>query len=554
MESVPDYRLIQLAAMDADGPQKFFYSHRVMNNNNNNDPKGRGGKSTTGGGSQKNGGKGRGGKGRGRGGVVVVKKGPAPSEKKQNRYNKQQGYKVDDDDQKKGPNVQVRKNGEKKIERSNPKFSTFDQIRKDREEQAAKRKQKVGKFKIPNKPPYCIRFGNLPFKATEEEFRQWLPANYAVDEIRWKEGTCFVDFKNREDVEEVLKLDGFKFRTRIVRLSIAKPMRRAAPKFKEHMKVEEAKKLIDEGVLCCGNLRVNPHNRKEAYATITGFTFDVKFKSLAAQNRALDGDLVAIRIKDKKDWIEMEKEEVVGEDEVISEGSSEEDEDEEVETGETEPVKLSSLEKEQKEATDGNLRPTGEVVALLERCAMTKYVGWLRSCNEKEELSEKSDYAFFIPFHKKMHRMLVPLNKLPATWRVKEKLETHLYGCELEDWKVSQSSPMGRLVKDYGKGGDLEVEKTILLDANNIDFDDSFSVEVNACLPPKDFKITDEEIARRRDLRNLLICSIDPATAKDLDDALSIERLENGNWSVGVHIADVTHFVKPGMSSGVLKR
>lgn len=116
----------------------------------------------------------------------------------------------------------------------------------------------------------------------------------------------------------------------------------------------------------------------------------------------------------------------------------------------------------------------------------------------------------------------------------------------MQDWKASSRTPFGKLTKDYGKGGNLEVEKTILLDSNNIDFDDSFSVEVNACLPPKDFKITEEEVSKRRDLRKTLVCSIDPATARDLDDALSIERLENGNWSVGVHIADVTHFVTPG--------
>ncbi len=63
-----------------------------------------------------------------------------------------------------------------------------------------------------------------------------------------------------------------------------------------------------------------------------------------------------------------------------------------------------------------------------------------------------------------------------------------------------------------------------------------------ACLPPQDYRITDEELAKRRDFdfRKTLVMSIDPATAKDLDDALSIESLDNGNWRVGVHIADVT--------------
>jgi exoribonuclease R len=59
------------------------------------------------------------------------------------------------------------------------------------------------------------------------------------------------------------------------------------------------------------------------------------------------------------------------------------------------------------------------------------------------------------------------------------------------------------------------VEKTILMETNNIDFDDTFSVACNACLPPKDFAIGEDEIAKRRDLRKTLICSIDPATGKE---------------------------------------
>jgi exosome complex exonuclease DIS3/RRP44 len=66
------------------------------------------------------------------------------------------------------------------------------------------------------------------------------------------------------------------------------------------------------------------------------------------------------------------------------------------------------------------------------------------------------------------------------------------------------------------------------------------------CLPPSDFKPSEDEIARRLDLRGIPVCSIDPPGCKDIDDALSCEVLVNGNFRVGVHIADVTHFVLPG--------
>ena len=61
-----------------------------------------------------------------------------------------------------------------------------------------------------------------------------------------------------------------------------------------------------------------------------------------------------------------------------------------------------------------------------------------------------------------------------------------------------------------------------------------------------DAGITPEEVAKREDFRNVTTFTIDPRDAKDFDDALSIRQLANGNWEVGVHIADVTHYVRPG--------
>eukprot|EP00922_Rhytidocystis_sp_ex-Travisia-forbesii_P052889 GHVS01078436.1.p1 GENE.GHVS01078436.1~~GHVS01078436.1.p1 ORF type:complete len:555 (-),score=55.83 GHVS01078436.1:351-2015(-) len=72
-----------------------------------------------------------------------------------------------------------------------------------------------------------------------------------------------------------------------------------------------------------------------------------------------------------------------------------------------------------------------------------------------------------------------------------------------------------------------------------------FSSSVLRCLPPADWQIPNDEIAKRLDLRQEMICSIDPPGCKDIDDALSAKMLLNGNYQVGVHIADVTHFVKP---------
>jgi exosome complex exonuclease DIS3/RRP44 len=74
---------------------------------------------------------------------------------------------------------------------------------------------------------------------------------------------------------------------------------------------------------------------------------------------------------------------------------------------------------------------------------------------------------------------------------------------------------------------------------------DEFTTEVMACLPPGDWKITEDIVAQRTDLRHLPVVSIDPPGCKDIDDALHCRPLENGNFEVGVHIADVSYFVKP---------
>ena len=73
-----------------------------------------------------------------------------------------------------------------------------------------------------------------------------------------------------------------------------------------------------------------------------------------------------------------------------------------------------------------------------------------------------------------------------------------------------------------------------------------FPEEVEEEANQLDTSIDEAEAARRRDMRNVTTFTIDPKDAKDFDDALSIRKLENGNWEIGVHIADVTHYVRPG--------
>ena len=423
---------------------------------------------------------------------------------------------------------------------------------------------------VPTQPPFTAFLSGL--RATEKEIFDLLGKELVAQKVahRWRDTSLFVDFKTADALVACLKLNGTRFGGQSLRVEVAKPLLkkegggggrrggggRDRARFVEYMDKEKVEKMLKDGLLCEGAVRVNPHNRREAYSTVKNFAYDVKFESLAAQNRAYDGDLVAIRINPVSKWIKM-GDESTAENGAAKVGVDDDDSSIESDEGDEEAgpvasvsssgqsIPLNELETLQKQALEENLRPTGVVVAILEARHPTTYVGWLRACNEDEELTKDSKYAFFFPFSKKMHRILVPLDRLKSNWRDAEKYAKNLYSCELRSWDLKSMCPMGRLLKDYGEGGNLEVEKTILMESNNIDFDDTFSVACNACLPASDYKPSEAEIASRRDLRKTsLICSIDPATARDLDDALSIERLPNGNWSVGVHIADVTHFLK----------
>jgi len=115
-------------------------------------------------------------------------------------------------------------------------------------------------------------------------------------------------------------------------------------------------------------------------------------------------------------------------------------------------------------------------------------------------------------------------------------------------WDVTQQLPGCELIEEVGFAGDLEVETEAILSMSRVRQRENFPPEVEDYVQKRwgDFKITEEDYKKRKDCRNLRIFSIDPPTARDLDDALSLEHLPGGNYRIGVHIADVSHFVEEG--------
>lgn len=113
----------------------------------------------------------------------------------------------------------------------------------------------------------------------------------------------------------------------------------------------------------------------------------------------------------------------------------------------------------------------------------------------------------------------------------------------LTKWSKNSDSPNGEIVEVLGVPGEHDTEMHAILAEYNLP--EQFSAEVEEYANQIDTKISEKEIKKRRDMRDVLTFTIDPASAKDFDDALSFQKLENGNFEVGVHIADVSHYLQP---------
>ena len=114
---------------------------------------------------------------------------------------------------------------------------------------------------------------------------------------------------------------------------------------------------------------------------------------------------------------------------------------------------------------------------------------------------------------------------------------------EIEDWPEKADSPFGKIVEVLGTPGEHHTEIHAILAQYGLPHE--FPKEVEDFANGLDTSIRKEEISKRRDMRDVLTFTIDPKDAKDFDDALSFKKLENGNYEIGIHIADVSHYVKP---------
>ena len=169
----------------------------------------------------------------------------------------------------------------------------------------------------------------------------------------------------------------------------------------------------------------------------------------------------------------------------------------------------------------------GEILEVLKRNCDT-FVG---------KLKVSKDYAFLLVDHRSLsYDIFIPKDKL------KEGKTGDKAIVKIVDWAEWDRNPIGEVVDILGATGNNNAEMSAILVEFGLPY--FYPEEVEKCAGKISGKISGEEIARRLDFRKIPTFTIDPKDAKDFDDALSIRSLKNGKWEVGVHIADVTHYVK----------
>jgi len=175
-------------------------------------------------------------------------------------------------------------------------------------------------------------------------------------------------------------------------------------------------------------------------------------------------------------------------------------------------------------------RPEGEVVEIIERWR-TSFVG---------TIEVMPNFAFLIPDNKNMpFDLFIPTSKLNGALQGQKAV------ARVTEWNTKSKNPVAEIISVLGYPGLHETEMHAILAEFELPY--NFTEEVEQDAEKIQGEISESEILSRRDFRNVPTFTIDPEDAKDFDDALSLRQLENGNWEVGVHIADVTHYVKEGM-------
>ncbi|XP_034411235.1 DIS3-like exonuclease 2 isoform X2 [Cyclopterus lumpus] len=333
--------------------------------------------------------------------------------------------------------------------------------------------------------------------------------------------------------------------------------------FESYMTFEEVSHGLKRGELIQGQLRINPKKYHEAFIPSPDDARDIFLDGIVTRNRALNGDIVVVRLLPREQWkvvrsdtegegaseSDTQKENIVQTAQkktdrmprprgVVEDQSSDQDELLRKLQNITCTDKGEHLEDPSPPRPNGEiLQKTAKVVYIVEKKHSRAVTGFLKFLPDKP-------FAMFSPVDHRVPRINILLADCPQDFISRPvDFAVTLFICRITNWAADSNFAEGQLAKTLGQAGEIEPETEGILIEYEVDFSE-FSDEVLNCLPKNlPWTIPAEQMRLRKDLRKECIFTIDPATARDLDDALSCKLLPDGNFEVGVHIADVSYFV-----------
>ncbi|CAO1347111.1 unnamed protein product [Diamesa serratosioi] len=300
-------------------------------------------------------------------------------------------------------------------------------------------------------------------------------------------------------------------KAKLIEPSISKNISNLSANIATSSKMSEIKKqeLINnpskQAFIIEGEVRVNNKNLQECYISQSKGRKDICISKLTLRKYAFNGDLVKVLVKS-----------------IVNESS-------ESDLKTTIDDEINSM----------NDRNYGCVLEIIQKRHSRRVVG---SFAAFENFKKKRKHHTFKSRDSKVPNIQVYSTEASAKWLEGSfKLDRMLFVAEITDWL--NETPVGHVVELIGEMDMLKTENVAILSQNNLDAT-PFTQEIIDQLPKEPYTIAAHEFTYREDLRKKCIFSIDPETARDLDDAVSCEILSNGNLEVGVHISDVSFFIK----------
>ncbi|KAF0975975.1 hypothetical protein FDP41_005302 [Naegleria fowleri] len=277
----------------------------------------------------------------------------------------------------------------------------------------------------------------------------------------------------------------------------------------------------------------NEDTSSEAAQAGTEVFNTVFIKNFKHMNRAIHGDIVAVELLPKSEWSKPSSSAVMDDNEVlVDDGTSivtgeNIDEQQDGKTSVTSSFYSRFMNSER-------TIPTGKVVGIIKR----NWKSYCGSLDEETEPAEGLNKVLFVPVNRCIPKVRI------LSRQSKELLNKRII-VAIDGWKATSKYPDGHYVSTIGEIYNTDAESEVILLEHDVPHY-QFSQSVMNCLPDKDWQPSEQDMERRRDLRHINIVSVDPPGCTDIDDALHAIQLPDGCIEVGVHIADVTNFVKEG--------